>query len=260
MANTVYANEVIENKLNEVLTTKLDAKNYMTIDDSLTADAGLTIKVHTYTYTGKVEKLAKGAANTTKGSITFSANPYTVETNQQTFEYADEDADSDPKVVEYGLKGAADLMVNDITSKFFTEAEKATLSVTYAADALYDAVVDAIAKLNLEDESGVFVVIGNDMKAAIRKDADFKNCNVGEIIHSGQIGTISGVPVVCSKACPAGKMYVMTKDAITLFRKRDVVVEQDRDITTRTNTVVMRMVNVVALTDNTKICKLSAAG
>ena len=39
--------------------------------------------------------------------------------------------------------------------------------------------------------------------------------------------------------------------------KKDVEVEQDRDADTRTNSVYLRTAYLVALVDNTKICKLS---
>jgi hypothetical protein len=49
----------------------------------------------------------------------------------------------------------------------------------------------------------------------------------------------------------------MSKEAIKLFIKKDVEVEQDRDADTRTNSIYLRAVYVVSLVDNTKICKLS---
>ena len=41
MANTVYDNFVLESKLKDLLTTKLDTKTLMTIDNSLTESAGM---------------------------------------------------------------------------------------------------------------------------------------------------------------------------------------------------------------------------
>lgn len=78
MANTVYENFVLESKLKDILSTKLNTKTLMTIDNSLTESAGMIKKVNTYTYTGTVEKLAKGAKNTQRGAITYESTPYTV--------------------------------------------------------------------------------------------------------------------------------------------------------------------------------------
>lgn len=257
MANTVYDNFVLESKLKDILSTKLNTKTLMTIDNSLTESAGMIKKVNTYTYTGTVEKLAKGAKNTQRGAITYSSTPYTVKVAQQVFDYYDEEFMQDPNVLDYGLEGAAQVMVNDMTADFFTEIAKATLSQTYTSGQFsYDVVVDAIEKMNIEDESGLFLLVGNDLKAQIRKDADFKAKELGKVIADGAIGTLCGVPVIHSKAVPADTAYLATREAVTLFTKKDNEVEQERDGEERKNTVIMRKVNLVALTDATKVVKI----
>ena len=257
MANTVYDNFVLESKLKDILSTKLNTKTLMTIDNSLTESAGMIKKVNTYTYTGKVEKLAKGSKNTQRGAITYASTPYTVKVAQQVFDYYDEEFMQDPNVLDYGLEGAAQVMVNDMTADFFTEIAKATLSQTYTSGQFsYDVVVDAISKMNIEDESGLFLLVGTDLKAAIRKDADFKAKELGKVIADGAIGTLCGVPVIHSKAVPADTAYLATREAVTLFTKKDNEVEQERDGEERKNTVIMRKVNLVALTDATKVVKI----
>ena len=159
-------------------------------------------------------------------------------------------------VLEVGLKGGVEVMSKDMTSKFFAEIAKATL-VHISPVLSYDAVVDAIALMNVEDEAGLFLLINTSQKAEVRKDPDFKSVNQGEIIYKGQIGTISGVPVVVSKSVVAAT--VATKEAVTCFVKKESEVEQDRDINTRINDVVLRKVNVVALTDATKAVKIQKA-
>lgn len=261
MANTVYSNFVLESKLKDLLATKLNTKTLMAIDNSLVEDYGMLKKVNTYTYTGAAEAVAKGAANTTIGGVSYTTSQYAVGITQQTFQYADEDFMADPMVVDANMEGATNVMVNDMTSKYFAELAKATLSQTYAKDGAisYDTVVDAISLMNLEDESGLFLIIGNDLKAQIRKDEDFKAKEFGKVIADGAIGTLSGVPVICSKAVPEGTAYLATKEAVTLYVKKDSTLEQSRDITTRTNTVVMGKVNLVALTDASKVVKITEA-
>lgn len=261
MANTVYENFVIESKLKDLLATKLDTKTLMTIDNSLTETAGMIKKINTYTYTGAVETLEKGAANTTRGAITYTTSPYEVEVAQQVFDYFDEEFMQDPHVLDFGVEAASTVMVNDMTAKYFAELAKATVEQTYAKGGAisYDTVVDAIAKMNIEDESGLFLVIGNDLKAQIRKDEDFKAKELGKVIADGAIGTLSGVPVIVSKAVPAKTAYLATKEAVTLFTKKDNEVEQVRDAEHRKNTIVMRKVNIVALTDATKVVKITEA-
>ena len=260
MANTVYANKVIEAKAKDLLTTAVNTRSLMTVDNSLAQSEGMTKTVNVYTYTGAVEKLADGAKNSTRGSIAYVGTDYTVQRAQQVFDYLDSDFMKDNSIVDNMLKGANQVMVNQMTADFITEAKKATLSQTFPkAGALgYDTIVDAISKLNLEDESGIFVVIPNAWKAALRKDEDYKAARMGEVVYNGQVGTICGIPVIATKAL-TDKAFVMTKEAVKLFIKKDVEVEPDRNPDTRKNSVYLRATYLVALADATKICSISEA-
>ncbi len=258
MANVVYENEVLESKLTDQLNTKMNTRNFMKIDTDLAQNAGMKKVINVYSYTGTVEDVAMGSGNTVTGAITFSPVEYEVAVSQQKFAYYDEQAMQDPKVVDFGIEGASTVMVNDMNTKFFAELDKATLEQEYpnGGAITYDTVVDAISLMELEDESNLFMVIGTDLKADIRKDEDFKSSLLGEMLYSGQIGTISGVPVVVSKLVPAGAAYVASRSAVTLFVKTDSEVEQERDADLRENKVFMRKVNLVALTDATKVVKI----
>lgn len=260
MANTVYANKVIEAKAKDLLTTAVNTRSLMTVDNSLAQSEGMTKTVNVYTYTGKVEKLADGAKNTNRGSIAYVGTDYTVQRAQQVFDYLDQDFMKDNTIVDNMLKGANQVMVNQMTADFITEAKKATLKMEFAKGSTisYDVIVDAISKLNIEDESGIFVVIPYSWKADLRKDGDYKSARMGEVIYSGQVATICGIPVIASKALTT-EAFVMTKEAIKLFMKNDIEVEQDRDIEAKKNTVALTTYYIVALVDNTKICKIQAS-
>ena len=262
MANTVYANKVIEAKAKDLLTTALNTRSLMTIDTSLTANAGMTKTINVYTYSGEAEELAAGVGNTAskRGSITYAGTDYTVKMVQQAFDYLDEDFMKDGTIVDNMLKGANQVMVNKMTADFITECAKATLTQTFTKGSTisYDVIVDAISKLNLEDESGVYIVIPNAWKAALRKDADYKAARMGEVVYNGQVGTIAGIPVIATKALTTAA-YVMTNEAVKLFMKKDVEVEQDRDADKRKNSVYLRSAYICALVDATKICKVNEA-
>ena len=258
MGNTVYANKVLEAKAKDLLTTSVNTRNLMTVDNSLAQNVGMTKTINVYTYTGEAEELAAGVGNTAskRGSISYKGTDYTVKMVQQAFDYLDEDFMKDNTIVDNMLKGANQVMVNKMTSDFITEAKKATLGVTFATAIGYDVIVDAISALNVEDESGIFIVIPNAWKAALRKDADYKSARMGEVIYNGQVGTICGIPVIATKALTT-EAFVMTKEAIKLFMKKDVEVEQDRDADKRKNSVYLRTAYIVAMVDATKICKVS---
>lgn len=253
---TGYENFVIENKMTDLVNTNLDVRSLMTIDYSLAESAGLKKVVNKYTYTGKVEKLAKGAKNTTMGSVAFTPKEYTVERYQQTFKYNDMDIMQDPYLLDTATNGASVLMANEIKTEYFAELAKISNSFEYTAFN-YASIVDALAELNKEVESDMFVLMGNDLRALIRKDTDFISSKQGEILYTGQFGTICGLPVLFSKLVPAGTAYITKKDAIKFFVKKEGSVEQDRDIEAKDNTVVYERHGVMALVDETYSIKLT---
>jgi hypothetical protein len=255
MANTVFENKVIEAKAKSLLTTAVNHRSLMTIDNSLAETEGMTKTINVYTYTGTAEELADGAANSIRGSIAFEGVDYKVKRVQQVFDYLDQDFMKDNAIVDMSLKGANEVMVNKLTADFYAEAAKATLSHTGAMS--YETIVDAIAKLSLEDESKLFVVIPTAWKADLRKDPDYVAARMGEVVYNGQVGTVCGIPVIATNAI-SDVAYVMTAEAIKLFMKKDVEVEQDRDIETKKNTVALATYYICALVDNTKICKIVA--
>lgn len=250
--NTVYDNKIIEAKAKELLTTAINTRSLMTVDTSLTESAGMTKTINVYTYTGTAEELANGAGNSTRGSIGFVSNDYKVKRVQANFDYTDDDFMMDNTVVDNGVAGATAIVKNKMNADFFAECAKATLSVTGALS--YDTIVDAISELNVEDESKIFVVIPNADKALLRKDADYIAARQGEVVYTGQVGTICGIPVIASKATDTA--YVMTPEAVKLFMKQDVNAGTERDEDTTVNSVYIRAYYIAALVDATKICKI----
>ena len=257
MAFVGYENRVIENKMTDLVNSNIDVNALFTRDDSLAEAAGLKKIVNKYTYTGEVEELAKGAKNTTIGSVAYTPVEYTVKRYQQTFEYNDMDVMQDPYLLDVATKGASDVMSNDIRAQYFGELAKISKTHPYT-ELNYDAIVDALAEINREVESDMFCIMGLDGRAAIRKDADYKASRQGEILYTGQFGTVSGLPVLFSKLVPAD-VYITAKDQVKFFVKKDGSVEQDRDIETKDNTVVYERHGVMALVDETKSIKLVKA-
>ena len=259
MANTVYANFVLESKATDLLETKINTRSLMTIDNSLSQAAGTKKTINVYTYTGEAEALAAGVGSTAskRGSISYTGKDYTVLTIQQAFDYTDEDALKDPQIVDMMMAGASQVMVNKFNADFFTEIGKTTTTHSITGTLSYDGIVDAIAKLNLEDESGLFLLINPTQKADIRKDADYKSAQMGEVVYNGQIGTVAGIPVVVSKKVPANNAFIATAEAVKCFMKKEVEIEQERDANTRKNSVYLRTYYITALVDATKACKIT---
>lgn len=256
MAIATYENFVLEHKMTDLVNTNVNVNALYTVDNSLALEAGLKKVINKYTYTGAVEKLAKGAKNTARGAVSMVPTEYVVERYQQTFGYNDMDIMQDPFILDVMTTGAAQVMANEIRDEYFAELAKISNSDNYDTFS-YDVVVDALAKIGREVEDGMFIVMGLDAKADIRKDADYKASRQGEILYTGQFGDICGIPCVASKLVPAGTVYITSKDAVKFFVKKDGSVEQDRDIETKDNTVVYERHGLMALVDESKSIKLT---
>lgn len=256
MAHKVYENVILSNKINDILTTQVNLNNYMTVDTSLAEGAGMKKVINSYSSTGNVEELAMGAGNSTEIEVTFTPAEYEVKTYQGKFAFYDEQEMQDPMVVDTGLQHSADNMVNTFTSLAVAEFEKATIKHTAEAWG-FDVVVDAIAKLNLENEANLFMLISPADQAALRKALKDELKYSEGFARTGYIGSVCGVPVIVSKAIPAGKGYLATKEAVTVFIKKDTETEYDRDADTRKNSYWVRKFGIVALTDATKVCAIT---
>ena len=260
MAHTIYENQVLENKIESLLTTAIDMNAYMTIDNSLTHDAGMKKAVNVYTAAGNVEDLAMGEGNSGEIEVSFTTREYEVATTQGKFSYFDEQEMKDPMIVEVGLKAVAEKMTNDLTTKAIAEFEK-TKNIAYynsGEGITFGDVVDAIAKLNTEDESGLFLLINPEEKAQMRKSLGEELKYTEGFARTGYIGTVCGVPVIVSKAVPATHAFLATKDAVTCFVKKGSEIEQERDADIRKNDVYARKVMLVALTDESKVIKFAS--
>ena len=258
MANTVFENKVIEAKATDLLLTKVNARTLMTIDNSLAETEGQTKTINRYLYNGHVEVLEDGQKNSYRGTVGFSGYDYKVKRVQQVFDYTDSDYQKDNSVVDIALEGANQLMANKMTEDFYAELAKSQNVYTWGEGKFrYDVVVDVIAEMGVEDESKLILAIPTAWKADIRKDEDFKSARMGEILFNGQIGSIAGIPVIATNALD-GTAYLFTTEAVRLIMKKDVEVEQDRDIETKTNTVVLSSYYICALVDESKVFQIGA--
>jgi hypothetical protein len=259
MAHTIYENIILSNKINDILATQIDLNSYMTIDTSMTESAGMKKVINTYTATGAVEELGMGEGNSTEITVSFVPTEYEVKTYQGKFAFYDEQEMTDPMVVDVGLEGSAKTMINTFTAKAIAEFQKATLTLP-AGSWNFEAVVDAIAKMNLESEEGLFLLISPADQAEFRKNLKDDLKYAEGFVRTGYIGSVCGVPVIVSKAVPAGEGYLATKEAVSVFIKKDTETEYERDADIRNNTYWVRKVAVVALTDATKVVKITVEG
>ena len=263
MANSPYANFVLENKYESILTTKVDLANYLTPDYSLTEAPGMKKTIHVYKATGSVEDLAMTAGNSGIFEAAYESKDYDVVVTQGKGVYYDEEAMKDPMIVETILKGMAEAMINDFTAKAIAEMIKSTRTVecdfsTSSSGYLFGKVVDTAALFG-EEEDGLFLLISPTNLAYARKQlGDDLKYSEG-FVRTGYVGSICGFPVIVSKAVPDSCAILANREAVTLFVKKGSEAEQDRDPDHRKNELYIRKVALVALTNEKKVAILAKA-
>lgn len=265
MAHTIYDNFFLSNEVEDQFNSHLDLMQFCTIDNSLVGTAGMLRKVNVYRATDGTEKLAMGVGNSKSIEVGYTEKEYRILLAQNRFQYFDEQAMTDPNLVPVGMKHAGTDMFNTVNADIFAEFGKTTLSVSVAAFD-FAAFVDGAAKLNLESLEGVSIfgfVCPADMgkvRKALKDDLKY----VEAFAKSGYVGTVAGISLYTKADATEGEIIIGTKEAVTLFNKKGVEVEQitadkrsEEAANIRQNTVFSRKYYLAALTDETKAVKLT---
>lgn len=264
MANTPYENYVLANEVEDQYNSLLDLQTFCTVDNSLTGTPGMTKKIVVYSATDGTEKLAKGAGNTKSIEVGHSEVEYKILLAQNRFQYYDEEEMEDPMIVQTGMRHAAVDMFNTVNADIFAEFNKATLTVNAAAFD-FAAFVDAVALLNVENPQGleVFAWANPADMGAIRKALKDDLKYVEAFVKNGYVGTVAGVNLYTKKDAVTGTIVGGTREAVTLFNKKGVEVEQPprsaEEANVRQNTIFTRKFYLPALTDTTKAFKIVKA-
>ena len=261
MAHQFYENFVLASQIEDQYNTYLDLARFCTVDNSLVGTPGMIKKINVYTATDGTEKLEMGAGNSKDIEVGYSQVEYEILMAQNRFKYYDEQEMTDPMVVETGLRHMATDMFNHINDDIYAEFNKATQVVTTSVFD-FNAFVDAGAMLNVENLEGIekFGLVNPKDVAKIRKALKDDLKFVAEFSRHGYISTVGDWNLYTCKLIPEGTIVGGTKDAVTLFNKRGVEVEQDRDSDIRQNTIWSRKYYLAALTDATKAVKITIGG
>ena len=260
--HTIYDNFFLSNEVEDQFNAHLDLQQFCTIDRTLEGTAGMLRKINVYRATDGTEKVAMGEGNTKSIEVSYTPEEYRILLAQNRFEYFDEQAMTDPNLVPVGVRHMGTDMFNTVNADIFAEYKKATLSVS-ATTPDFGAFVDAQAKLNLENLEGVTVfgwVCPADMakvRKALKEDLKY----VEAFAKNGYVGTVGGVNLYTKKDATPGEILIATKEAVTLFVKKGTEVEQPprdaSDANIRKNTILSRKYYLAALTDATKVVKIS---
>jgi hypothetical protein len=92
--------------------------------------------------------------------------------------------------------------------------------------------------------------------AELSLDPLFIESKLSEILYTGQIGSVSGLPVICSLLVPDDTSYVTEKAAVKFITKRKSKSEQQRDAEAQITTYVHSRHGIMALVDDTRSIKI----
>lgn len=263
--------EVMAPMISAKLTDAIVATPFAKIDTTLVGRPGSTITVPKYEYIGDAEDLAEGVT-ADKTLLTTTSAEYTVKKAVKQVELTDEAVLSG-----YGnpvgetnsqlAKSIASKVDNDVMEQL----KSAQLGYTGANTGIsYDEVVNAIDVLNEEENVEKVMFIHPKQVSQLRKDDDFISNDKynNNVIMRGEIGMIANTRIVVSKKArnEAGTYFLnpivelrpesQTGDetaAITIFLKRNVNLETQRELGNYTTLIGADEHYVAALTDESKV-------
>ena len=257
MAHVIYDNFYLSNEVEDQYNSHLNLQAFCTVDNSLVGQAGMKRKINVYQATDGTEVLEMGEGNSKSIEVSYAEKEYEILLAQNRFDYYDEQAMIDPMLVPVGTRHMGTDMFNHVNADIFAEFKKATLNVP-ASVFNFDAFVDAMAKLNVENEPNTFAFVHPEDMAKIRKALKDDLKYVSEFSKNGYVGTIGcGTNLYLKKDATPGEIIMATKEAVTIFNKKGVEIEQERDANIRKNSIWSRKYYLAALTDATKAVKIT---
>lgn len=273
--------EVMADMISASLPKKIKFSPLAHIDTTLVGRAGDTITIPKYAYIGDAEDVAEGVAMGTT-VLTASTTQATVKKAGKAVEITDESALSgygDPVGQATNQLGMA--IASKVDADCYDELCKASLVYDAKAVIGYDAIVKADSLFEDESDEAMKKVlfINPEQEETLRLDANFidKNKYGMEVVMNGVIGSIAGCQIVKSKRVkldeagaswmcpivvlstadpnedPAADGVATDDSALTIYMKRSVQVEKDRDILAKTTVISADEHYTAKLTNESKV-------
>lgn len=277
MAMTKLENLIDAEVMADAISGKIEDKIVVTpfakVDTTLESkNAGDTITVPRFSYIGDAEDIAEGVACGTV-QLTADVTTATVKKAMKAVTLTDEAVLSgygDP--VGETNNQLAKAIAAKVDADAMDALQTAQLKHDGTAKAIsYSGIVDAVAEFGEEFNSNKVIFIHPNQVATLRKDTEFLAADkiAENVIMTGAIGKICNCEVVVSRKVPeneGGTGYVCpivklnedteTEDetpAMTIYMKRDVNVETERNTLSRTTDISVDEIYTVALTDTSKV-------
>ena len=263
--------EVMADMISAKITNKIVVVPIAKVDTTLVGHPGDTITVPAYAYIGDAEDVAEGVEAETV-QLTATSATATVKKAMKAVALTDEAVLSG-----YGnpTGEAIGQLAKAIASKVDVDAMDVLtgdgVQLTYTGDEIsYSEIVKAIDVFAEEFNSDKVLFVHPNQVTTLRLDENFISADkyTGDVVMTGEIGKIANCRIVASRkiqvndsgyyACPIVKLNEdsETEDespALTIYLKRDVNVETERNTLARLTTVSVDQFYTVALSNASKV-------
>ncbi len=277
MSKTLLTNlinpEVMADMISATLPKRIKFSKIAKLDSTLTEQPGNTIVVPCYAYIGDAEDVAEGVAMGTS-VLTATSTKATVKKVGKAIELTDEAVLSgygDPvgeakKQLEMAISSKID---NDCLNKLY---EAKLMYTNLTKNIGYDEIVKAVDLFQEETDfkTSKVMFVHPKQVTQIRLDPEFKDINKYplQVVMHGTIGEVAGCLIVPSKkikeedGCYLNPIVITSladesdedsADALTIYLKRDVELETDRDVLAKTTVITADEHYTVALSNESKV-------
>ena len=266
--------EVMADMINAKVEKKVAVIPFAKVDATLQGRAGNTITIPVFGYIGDAANVAEGAS--------IGASELTTTDKQFTVKKIGKGVDLTDEAILSGYGDPVGEANRQLAMAISQKIDQDAIDALYGASLKFDGVankisyagiVDAIDKFEEEFNTEKVMFIHPKQLSQLRKDADFtsadKYVNGNYIAVNGEVGKIANCRVVVSKRVKeddthAGYVNPIVKinfdteteesaSALTIFLKKGVAVETDRDIDKQVNMIRASEHYICALTDESKV-------
>ena len=278
MAVTKLEKMINPEVMSEMISAKVEKKvaiiPFAKMDTTLEGRAGNTITIPVFGYIGDAANVEEGAS--------IGASELTTTDKQFTVKKIGKGVDLTDEAILSGYGDPVGEANKQLAMSISQKIDQDAIEALYGASLKYDdisnkisyaGIVDAIDKFEEEFNTEKVIFVHPKQVSQLRKDSDFtsadKYVNGNYIAVNGEIGKIANARVVVSKRVKeddthAGYVNPIVKinfdteteesaSALTIFLKKGVAVETDRDIDKQINMIRASEHYICALTDESKV-------
>lgn len=234
------------------------------VDNTLVGRPGSTVTVPRFKYIGDASTVAEGEAIDLT-QLETDTDEFTIKKAGKGVELTDEAVLSG-----YGdpIGEAGKQLTMAIANKVDNDALEALGSTTLeykSADGLTFDAVDAAQDIFNDEDTESMVLIANPKDVSkLRKSAGqdwTRASDLGDnIIVSGVFGEVLGAQIIRSRKVEEGTAYLVKQGALAIYMKRDIEVEDDRDIIHKTTVMTADQHYGAHLYDESKAVKITTGG